>query len=168
MSDISSLDIILVATVVLSALAGIWRGFVREVLSLLTWLCAFLGALYFGPWVAEWLDVGSGNVRAIVGYAAIFLVVLVVGVAGQKLMAWLTDAAGLTGIDRALGLAFGVSRGLLICLVALIAIRPFFEDADWWRAAVLPPVSREFEDKLHELVAGVNEDLNLMPDGVRL
>ena len=153
MTDIPTLDLVVIGVVALSACIGLVRGLVREVLSLIIWIAAFVGAFYFGPLVDDWmgLDWDWDNVA---GYVAVFVAVLVLGSLAKHLMARLIEATGLTGLDRTLGLAFGGARGLLICLVGLVAVRPFAEHADWWRASFTRPMLVQFEDELVGFIGG--------------
>ena len=153
MTDIPTLDLVVIGVVVLSAGIGTVRGLAREVLSLMIWISAFLGAFYFGPLVDDWMDLDWGFAD-IAGYIVVFVAVLMLGSLAKNLMARLLEATGLTGLDRTLGLAFGGARGLLICLVVLVAARPFAEHADWWRASFTRPLLVQFEDELLGFIWG--------------
>lgn len=147
MTDIPTLDLVVMGVVALSAVIGAVRGLAREVLSLLIWVAAFLGAFYFGPMVDDWMDLNWGF-DDVAGYIVVFVAVLVLGSLAKNATARLLEATGLTGLDRTLGLAFGSARGLLICVVVLVAVRPFAEHADWWRASFTRPMLVQFEDEL--------------------
>ena len=155
---ITSLDIIVLALVAASALIGLFRGLMREVLSLVIWASAILGAMALGPPVGDWLALGSPAANAVAGYAAVFVAVLVVGAVVQRLVAKAVDATGLSGADRALGLVFGGARGLAISLAVFILMRPFAQDAAWWQASFAPPLLAEFEGELLELMGSVDAD----------
>lgn len=167
-SLIASLDIIVLVLVVASALIGLFRGLMREVLSLAIWVFAVLGTVALGPlvadWlalapsVADWLTFGSGAAQAVAGYAIVFVAIILLGAMVQKLVAKALDATGLSGADRVLGLVFGGARGLALCLVAFVVLRPFAEDAAWWQASLAPPLLAEFENELLEWVGGVDAD----------
>lgn len=135
-----------------SALVGLLRGLMREVLSLVIWVSAIVGAMALGPLAADWLALDSPAMSAVAGYAIVFVAVIVLGAVTQKLVAKVVDVTGLSGADRLLGLVFGGARGLAICLVAFVVLRPFAHDAAWWQAALAPPVLAEFEDELLDLL----------------
>ncbi|MYE86558.1 MAG: CvpA family protein [Gammaproteobacteria bacterium] len=155
---IASLDIIVLVLVVASALIGLFRGLMREVLSLAIWVFAVLGTIALGPLVADWLTFGSEAAQAVAGYAIVFVAIILLGAMVQKLVAKALDATGLSGTDRVLGLVFGGARGLALCLVAFVVLRPFAEDAAWWQASLAPPLLAEFENELLEWVGGVDAD----------
>ena len=152
---IAGLDIVVLVLVSASALIGLLRGLIREVLSLAIWISAILGAMSLGPLVADWLAFDPQAMSAVAGYAMVFLAVIVLGAVAQKLVAKAVDATGLSGADRVLGLAFGAVRGLAICLVAFVVMRPFAQDAAWWQVAFAPPLLAEFEEELLDLLGGV-------------
>ena len=125
----AALDWIFVALLLASMLMGAWRGLVYEVLSLAGWVAAFLAALL--P-----LDGAQGAVR----YAAGFILVFIVAIFACGFLAWLgkklVDAVGLRPVDRTLGAAFGVLRGVVILLVlVVIAGLMQLHQADWWQAS---------------------------------
>ncbi len=153
-----------------SALIGLFRGLMREVLSLAIWVAAVLGTLSLGPvvadWlalgpsVADWLNLGSEAAEVVAGYAIVFVGVFLLGAMIQKLVAKALDATGLSGADRMLGLVFGGARGLALCLVAFVVLRPFAEDAAWWRASLAPPLLAEFEHQLLEWVGSSEAEVS--------
>ena len=138
-----------------SALIGLLRGLLRELLSLVIWVAAVLGTISLGPLVADRLALDSQAISAIAGYAMVFAAVILLGALAQKLVARVVDATGLSGTDRVLGLAFGGVRGLAVCLIAFVVMRPFAQDAAWWQAALAPPLLAELEHKLLDLLGGV-------------
>ncbi len=140
MSNVATPDIVLAIVILLSALIGLSRGLVKEVLSLVIWGAAFVAALYLGGAVGARLgpDMGA-SLRGVAGFAAVFIAVLLTGAIVQWLFAKLIETTGLTGTDRFLGFLFGAARGVVVCTVALIALRPFVEDTQWWRDSRIRP-----------------------------
>ena len=103
---------------------GIWRGLVREVISLAGWVIAFLAANLFAAPLAETLpaSISRPELRVLAAFVAVFLFTLVITTLAGLLLSRIAKAAGLGGLDRALGALFGVARGLLIVLAfALLA-----------------------------------------------
>jgi len=114
---------------------GAWRGLVFEVLSVLSWLAAFVLAQWFAPAVAEWLPM-SGAAQPL-RYAAGFALVFVGAVFAGGLLAWATrkmiEAVGLRPADRALGAAFGLVRGAVLLLAfAVVVNMTALRSAAWW------------------------------------
>ena len=139
-----------------SAALGLFRGLLRELVSLAIWVGAFFFSLLFGPLLAEQMafNVGPG-VKTALGFAAVFVVVLVAGAFLQKMLGAMVEATGLTGTDRTLGLAFGAVRGAVVVIVALIALRPFSEDRAWWSESDVAPFLLAFEGLVMQFVDAI-------------
>lgn len=136
----TSFDYIVLAIVGASALLGLLRGFVKELLSLVAYAAAFVAAIWWGPKVSVWLTAYIENdlLRTAAAYAAVFIVVLLlVGLVNLTLGA-LIDKTGLTPADHGMGAIFGFLRGLLIVLV-LVALAGYTElpQEPWWSEARL-------------------------------
>jgi len=139
-------DYVIVLVLVVSAGVGFWRGFVKEALSLLTLLVAIWLAWRFSaliePKLSNWA--ADQDVRVWIARGLIFAIALIVG----GLVSWaarqLIRHTGLSGIDRMLGVAFGVARGILI--VGLLVLALDFLDLDqdgWWQSARFRPYAEQ-------------------------
>jgi len=159
---VATADIVILAIVLLSALIGLARGLLKEVLSLATWAAAVGLALFFAPQVAEYLSaqIEDDVVRLAVAFAGIFFGTLITGGLLQWLIGTLVETTGLSGTDRLLGFVFGAARGVLVCLVGLIALRSFAQNAAWWQASVLVPELLAFEQDLLDLLGRSTEWLS--------
>jgi membrane protein required for colicin V production len=114
------LDCAALGVIAISVAWGVWRGLVREVVSLAGWIIAFLAAnLLAGP-AGDALpeSLGGPDVRVLVAFIGIFIVALAFATLVALLLRKMLKAAGLGGLDRTLGGIFGVARGLLV-IVAL-------------------------------------------------
>ena len=133
------LDWILAGVLFFSLLLGAWRGLVYEVLSVLGWIASFFAAQWFAPQVALVLPWDSAS--APVRYAAAFVIVFVAALFTAGLLAALlkkvVDAMGLRPVDRTLGAAFGVLRGMLLLLAATVVIdMTALKTSGWWQDSV--------------------------------
>ena len=124
---LTAFDWLLAGVILASALLGLMRGFIGVLASLAAWVLAAWAAFRFGAQVA--LLLADGNTpttgQLFAGYGLSFLCVLLfVGVVGW-LVRKLVHAVGLSGMDRALGFAFGVLRGGFVgCLLVLLTGDP--------------------------------------------
>ena len=152
-----ALDWIFVVVLLASMLMGAWRGLVFEVLSLLGWVVSFFVAQWFAHDVAAMLPMGdaSDSLR----YAAGFLAVFVASVFACGFITWLAkklvESIGLRPVDRTLGAAFGVLRGLVLLLaVAVVAGLTPMHEALWWQesrgAPLLADILRGLKPALPE------------------
>lgn len=135
-------DFAVIAIVGLSVLFAIWRGVVREALSLLSWVIAFFAAKFFAPDVAGWFVSLSNDerIRIVAAWISVFLVALiVVSIVGLVLSGTL-KAIGLGVVDRTLGAVFGLLRGvLMVVVIALIGGLTTLPKTDAWRNAAVRP-----------------------------
>jgi membrane protein required for colicin V production len=128
-------DIAMLAVVAVSVIAGLVRGLTLEILSLLAWVGAWFAALWFGPMIAPHVPVGSpgSSLNVVAGFAAAFLIGLVVCSLAARAVSALVGKTPLRPLDRLLGAAFGVLRGLLVLLAVAIVVShtPAAETAEW-------------------------------------
>ena len=131
---------ILIASVVISTL----RGLVKEILSLVGWVAAFVVANAFGAKLAPMLpSVFPGEtVRLIVAFIALFLGVRVLMGLLSLAVGALIDATGLTLADRGLGGLFGLGRGIVIVLAGVILCgMTSIPQQAFWKDALLSPMA---------------------------
>jgi membrane protein required for colicin V production len=136
------LDYIIIGVVLFSAVAGVFRGFLREIFSLVTWVLAFWFAWHFGPSLEPHLGgaLDSGPVRTWAARVPIFILVLMIGTAVGALVNHLVRLSLFSGLDRLLGLVLGVLRGLVILGVgAMICHAVRLDGEPWWRGSRLAP-----------------------------
>jgi membrane protein required for colicin V production len=128
-------DIALLAVFGLSALVGLWRGFVFEIVSLLGWLVAFVIANSAGPLLAEAIPLGNADsqLRLWVAYVVVFVLVLVACTLLARMLRALVAATPLSFIDHLLGGVFGAVRGALVMVVVatLVMLSPFAHATPW-------------------------------------
>ena len=130
------LDWIFLAVLLTSLLLGVWRGLVYEVLSLVSWVAAFVAAQWLAPTVASSLPMSGAT--EMIRYAAAFVLVFIAVVLAVGLVAWLMKklvaSVGLSPVDRLLGAAFGLARGLVIVLAVTVVMEMTpFRSAPWWQ-----------------------------------
>jgi len=121
---------------------------------LVSWIGAFVLAIYFAPQLAAALPLAWGNaaVRVVMAFAGILIATLIAASLLQWLVSRLIASTGLTGTDRILGLLFGSVRGILICLVVLMGLREVAADRAWWQASILQVELLSFEDDMRKLL----------------
>jgi membrane protein required for colicin V production len=136
----SWLDLVIIVIIVLSALISVIRGFVKETISLITWIVAgILAFRYFAP-LAELLEpyVSAPTIRNIAAFAVLFISTLVIGAIINFIMNQLVSRTGLSGTDKALGVVFGAARGVLIVtMIVLLASLTPMPEASWWQDSAM-------------------------------
>lgn len=128
-------DVSVIAIIALSAVFGIFRGFVKEVLSLVVWVLSFWVATRFAPVLASRWEgaISHPNLRLGLAFAFLLLAVLVAGFLLTTLVVRLVRASAVSGPDRALGGVFGLLRGVvLVTIVVMVAAwTPFGQGKAW-------------------------------------
>ena len=137
------LDYAALAILVASVLWGIWRGLVREVISIGAWVLAFLGANLFAGPLGDALPnaLPTPEIRMAVAFVVVFIAILAVCALLSRLLSKLVHGAGLGELDRSLGGVFGVARALLILLAfALVAGLTALPRQPLWRNSISGPL----------------------------
>ena len=136
-------DIVILAVMGISLVFGLFRGLLRELLSLVSWVFAFWIAYRYSASVAEIIDRALQNptLSQAVSAVLVFVIVLVALMVLTSLIAKVFKATGLAGIDRILGGLFGLGRGVVILLAALIlASHTGAVEQDWYNASTIIPM----------------------------
>ncbi|MCI7478896.1 MAG: CvpA family protein [[Pasteurella] aerogenes] len=138
----SYIDLVIIGIIAFSVIVSLLRGFVREVMSLASWVVAFLVANNFYPYLANYLtQIQSEYLRDGAAIAILFVATLIIGAIVNYVISQLVDKTGLSGTDRVLGACFGLLRGVLIVAALLFFVDTFtnFSQSDWWKNSKLIP-----------------------------
>ncbi|MFN3296563.1 CvpA family protein [Caldimonas sp.] len=163
MDAIGWVDIALVTLLLVSVVLGLVRGLVFEVLALAGWVVAFFAAQWITPQWSTAVPIGTPG--SMVNHVSTFAIVFVATLFVWGLLAWLVKklvhASALSLLDRLMGAAFGLVRGVLIALVVtlLVTWTPLARSEPWRAshgAALLqqmlqglkPLMPRELADRL--------------------
>lgn len=135
-------DFVILAVILLSALISLWRGFMREAISLATWILAFWVAIGFAEVLAlrftGWIETPS--LRLITAFAALFFAVLILGAMVNHFVSIAVERTGLSGTDRFIGVFFGTLRGIVVVAVlVLLGMVAKLPRDQWWQDSVLIP-----------------------------
>lgn len=133
------LDFLVLTIVFASVLWGIYRGLVREAVSVAAWVLAFLGANLFAGPLGETLPeaLPTPEIRVLAAFVLLFIAILAICTLLGRMLAKLVRVAGLGELDRSLGGVFGLARALLIVLaIALIAGLTALPRQPAWRNSV--------------------------------
>lgn len=133
-------DIAILAVILLSALISLVRGFVKESISLATWLLAGFIALSYYLVLTELLVsyIESPTLSQAAAFAILFLATLIVGAIINFMVSQLVSKTGLSGTDKTLGVVFGAARGVLIVsMVVLFAGLTPMPSESWWQESIM-------------------------------
>jgi membrane protein required for colicin V production len=128
----NAFDWFVVVVCLASALLSLWRGFVREAISLGGWVLAFIAANLGAITVANAIGdlIANATGRYIVAWSLVFLVVLALSSIAAKVISKLIAASGLGVLDRMLGSVFGLLRGVLIVLALVFVLRQLVPESE--------------------------------------
>jgi len=164
-------DYLLLAVFLLSALMGLFRGLVKEALSLVGWVLAAWCAWRFGGAVADMIPsvVDDSMIEIWVARVIVLVAVLILTGLLSRLIAYVVHQSGLSGTDRLIGMVFGMARGVvLVSLVVMLLDAAGFGADPWWRESKLIPYAAPLAERLGDL-AGEGVDLiQHQADGVPL
>ncbi|PWR24875.1 CvpA family protein [Zavarzinia aquatilis] len=149
MSDLpfNLVDGVVIALVVMSALFAFFRGFTREVLSIAAWVGAALVALYLQDNVKPYALQATGHevLAQAIAVGAPFIVALLVFSILTHLVASRVQQSAVGPLDRTLGFAFGILRGLAVVSIFYLVVTNLVkepEDPAWMRDAKTLPIIR--------------------------
>jgi membrane protein required for colicin V production len=148
-------DYTIILVLAFSCAAGLYRGLLRELVSLLTWLAAVLLSWHMAYLLEPHLG-GALHSEAVRPWAArviIFVGVLVLGAAVGALMTHFVRLALVSSIDRLLGFLFGFLRGVVVLgLLVMLCHAVRLNEESWYRDSTLVPYAEHAGNVLRALV----------------
>ena len=124
-------DYLVIGIIALSGLIAFFRGFAQETLSLLLWVIAFAAAMFFyvylDPYLIDYID--NAEIRRILTIISVFVGIIFLGGLLIKLLRGLVHWSGMGGVDRLLGVLFGLFRGMLLIVVIYLVLPAEFKQS---------------------------------------
>ena len=154
----NQVDIVILIITVLSSVFGLWRGLIKEVLSLLTWIAALLVSRVYSEPLAGLMTgvIENDGIRYVSAFAILFVIVMMFGTFLNFLMSKLLNATGLKLADRLLGAGFGVARGVIIVLVIMFIASMFVSETELWQQSQLVPYGMDLIEKSQVFIGDMN------------
>jgi membrane protein required for colicin V production len=169
----SFIDFLVVLVIVVSAGYAAWRGFMSETLSIFAWAAAAFCTLYFGPWLVPLARglIATPWLASVAAYAGVFLVVFIPLSFMSYRFSETVKHSPIGPLDRALGIAFGVVRGLVIVGLAYLAFTyfvPIRQQPGWLTEARLLPLMQSSGEVILSIIPNRDhEDFAAGPPPVR-
>ena len=134
-------DYIIIVLIAISTVISIVRGFVRESMALAGWVLAiWVSLMYMHPmaiFIDPYLNLPP-SILAMVAFAILFIITLILSALVGNMIGSLVDKTGLSGTDRAIGMLFGIARGILIVgVLVLLAGFTLVPQDPWWKESIL-------------------------------
>lgn len=137
-------DYLILFVLLCSIVISTMRGLIKEVLSLVSWVVSFVVANAYGATVANWMPefLPGQMVRLIVAFVALFIGVRLLMALLMRAVDTLIKASGLSLADRGLGGLFGLARGCVIVMAAvLLCGMTSIPRQAFWTDALLSPMA---------------------------
>ena len=128
-------DNLLIAIIGISAIIGLMRGFIKEAFSLSVWVLAFwISWIFFRDLALQFQPyIDSITVRLGLAFILLLILSLIVGRFVSFILIRLVDKSGMSGMDRVIGIFFGIFRGIIIVSIfVLLAGLTTIPQEDWW------------------------------------
>lgn len=154
-------DWVIIGILLVSCLFGLIRGFTREALSLAIWIIAALSARIFVDSVEPFLIsiIDTPSVRTLTAFLIIFILALLLGALVQYWIGALIKASGLSFVDRALGVAFGIARGLVMVMLLIVLMLNLtqIKQDPWWNQSQLIPFFVQWSDEAMSIYSQIGD-----------
>jgi membrane protein required for colicin V production len=157
------IDILILCVLALSVIVGLVRGLVFELMSLVGWLVAYLGAGWLSPFIAPYVPIGSAgsSINHAAAFAAAFVAVLIVWSIVSRVVRLLLHATPLSIVDRLLGAIFGSARGVLavLAIITVLGLTPMARSPAWHASVLTPGFKRVLQELKPVLPAQLSQRL---------
>lgn len=148
-------DYLVIAAVVISAIVGAMRGFLREAIALASLIVAIFLAWHFSGLIEPHLGglLAKPPVSTWAARTIVFLIVLLIGMAVGALLGYFVRLSLFSATDRFLGLVFGLLRGFVLLGVFVILGQLLrLEGESWWKHSRLMPYGESIANGLRAIV----------------
>ena len=148
-------DYLVIVAVIISAIVGAARGFLRESIAFGAWLIALFLAWHFSDLIAPHLGglMSDSEVRPWAARIIITALVLLLGAGIGATVSHFVRLSIFSGMDRLLGFAFGLLRGFVLLGVFVILGQLLrLQGEHWWRGSLLMPYGESIANGLRTIV----------------
>jgi membrane protein required for colicin V production len=172
-TSINIFDAIVIGVIALSAILSLFRGFVRELLSLGAWVGAGIITLYVFPDVAAMIKPHVKSTVVASGFASMgtyIVLLLSISLFNRMLLKMLKPGNEVGATDNILGLVFGVARGILLVSIGYFTMSIMISEdeakqPDWIKTSLTKPYVEKTTQWLAKLAPEYLSDLSQFNDG---
>lgn len=157
MQSLNNLDIVILIVVGISALIALSRGLIKEVLSIIGWVLATFCVIYLLPLVTPFAEqhIDSAGFAAVISATLIMIVFFIIWILLTGKLIGKVRKSKLSGLDRVLGLFFGIARAFLLVILCYILINwmvPKENQADVLTKSKYFNIAGSFAKPIEELI----------------
>ena len=124
-------DIIIFVVILIYAIVGMAKGFIKAIFSKLCWILGILGAILFYKRLSVHMTtlIQNQTVSLILCFLLIFVVIFLIVKILQIVFERIFDGEIMKGLDRALGFFFGILEGLVVVFIVIfvLTLQPWFD-----------------------------------------
>ncbi len=177
----NSLDVVILIIVLISALIALNRGLIKEVLSIIGWFLGVAAVIYLLPYVQPLMEehIESEMMAIVASSFTILIVFFIIWIYLTSIVIGKVRSSKLSGMDRLLGLFFGILRAFLLIILLYILVgwiipkqsqpesfkqSKYFQLAGSFAEPIEKLIPQSTKDKVH---SQVNTDKEVSP-GVEL
>ena len=157
MQQLNNMDIAILVIVGISALIALGRGLVKEVLSIVGWVLAGAAVIYLlpvlNPFTLKYIE--SGWMAGKETTAFILIVIMIVWIYATAGVVGKIRTSKLSGLDRLLGLFFGIVRAFLLIVLMYILISwmmPVKSQPDLLKKSKYFQIAGNFAEPIEKLI----------------
>ncbi len=186
MANFNGIDYVVLGLLVLSMGMGIFRGFVKEIIALISWIAAFtVSTLYALPFAALFVSSAArapgtsvtdsvSTMAVVISYLALFAGVLIAGSILKFIVNYAVEGKGISVTNRILGAVLGLGRGCVVVLLAMffvsltaMANAPLWKESSMvqcfkpavkWVSVMAQPYLAVIEAKMKKAAKGANDE----------
>ena len=148
-------DYLVILAILISAVVGALRGFLRESIALGAWIIALFLAWHFADVIEPHLGglLTDPTVRPWAARVILVVLVLLLGAATGAILGHFVRLSIFSGMDRLLGFAFGLLRGFVLLGVFVILGQLLrLQGEGWWRHSLMIPYGESMANGLRTMV----------------
>jgi membrane protein required for colicin V production len=138
----NAIDIAIIIITFISCIISVIRGLFKEVISLASWVFAFILSTKYASELSEYLfsSIGNKTVSFAISVLTIFVLVLIIGITINMLFGFIITKIGFGPFDKVLGIVFGFLRAVIIvCVLIFIGMLTDFRKHELWVKSSLIP-----------------------------
>lgn len=172
--ELNIFDAVVLGILVLSALLSLFRGFIREVLSLIAWVGSAMLTLYNADKVSAMLkpQLGEGAASLVVGTLGTYFVsLIVISIINSILLRYIKPGKEVGAIDNILGLAFGLVKGGMIVVMGFYIMTFVYDDKSFpeevktaWSYPAIQSATTEFVKLLPDYLKNITTLVKASPE----
>jgi len=161
-------DLAIIGIIAVSAITGLIRGFVKELVALFVWVAGIWIAYNYSPGIDPWLAkyIQDKTIRSITAFMIIFVAAILIGGIFNAVLSFILKRSGLSGTDRTLGTVFGFVRGIFMVSLIIVVIKmTSLPDQEYAKESRLYVKFDPVVNWLHELMPDFIKKAKLIDEG---